>query len=154
VQVIEQLIALAHKMREADRGGEALGLSESDVNNGDNKLTPGDVVFGLEASEFVEIQRLASFGNKPLVEGVGLTSGWLIRRPLSEDELAFLLKVRSRERTFDGRPELFLLGAEAACIRIAHRFDLLFAVNPSIVDPLPHRVEAEPKPILLRSLDN
>jgi hypothetical protein len=39
-------------------------------------------------------------------------------------------------------PGLFLLGAEAERIRIAHQFDPLFAVNSSIVDPLPHQVEA------------
>ena len=37
---------------------------------------------------------------------------------------------------------MFLLGAEAERIRIAHQFDPLFAVNSSIVDPLPHQVEA------------
>jgi hypothetical protein len=37
-----------------------------------NDLAPGDVVSGLEPSELVEIQRLAPFGSKTLVEGVGL----------------------------------------------------------------------------------
>lgn len=109
---------------------------------GGSNIRPGDVVSGLESSELVEIQRVAPFGGKMLVEGVGLQSRRLIRRPLAADELAGLVKVRGQQRTFDGDPELFLLGAEAERIRIAHQFDPLFAVNSSIVDPLPHQVEA------------
>jgi superfamily II DNA or RNA helicase len=108
----------------------------------DNSLAPGDVVEGLKPLELVQIQRIVPFGGKTLVEGVGLTTRLLIQRPLSADELAALVKVRGREHTFDGDPELFLLGAEAERIRIAHQFDPLFAVNSSIVDPLPHQVEA------------
>ncbi|BCX11787.1 MAG: hypothetical protein KatS3mg067_0725 [Thermosynechococcus sp.] len=112
------------------------------MNDGDNNLAPGDVVAGLEPSELVEIQRVAPFGNKTLVEGVGLQSGRMVKRPLTAEELAALVKVRGRFRTFDGDASLFLLGVEAERIRIAHQFDPLFAVNSSIVDPLPHQVEA------------
>jgi len=112
------------------------------MTENEKNLAPGNVVSGLEPSELVEIQRLASLGSKTLVAGVGLSSGRLIRRPLAEDELAALVKVCGREHTFDGDPELFLLGAEAERICIAHQFDPLFAVNSSIVDPLPHQVEA------------
>jgi len=108
----------------------------------DANLAPGDVVSGLEPSELVEIQRIAPFGSKTLVEGVGLQSRRVVKRPLTSEELAALVRVRGRERTFDGDAELFLLGAEAERIRIAHQFDPLFAVNSSIVDPLPHQVEA------------
>jgi superfamily II DNA or RNA helicase len=108
----------------------------------DNNLAPGDVVSGLESSELVEIQRVAPFGGKTLVEGVGLQSRRMVKRPLAAEELAALVKVRGQQRTFDGDARLFLLGAEAERIRIAHQFDPLFAVNSSIVDPLPHQVEA------------
>jgi superfamily II DNA or RNA helicase len=108
----------------------------------DKSLSPGDVVSGLESSELVEIQRIASFGGKTLVEGVGLQSRRVVKRPLAADELAALVKVRGQQHTFDGNARLFLLGAEAERIRIAHQFDPLFAVNSSIVDPLPHQVEA------------
>jgi hypothetical protein len=112
------------------------------VNDADNPIAPGDVVSGLESSELVEIQRIAPFGGKILVEGVGLQSRRMVKRPLAREELAGLVKVRGREHTFDGDARLFLLGAEAERIRIAHQFDPLFAVNSSIVDPLPHQVEA------------
>jgi len=108
----------------------------------DGNLMTGDVVSGLESSELVEIQRIAPFGGKTLVEGVGLQSRRMVRRPLAAEELAALVKVRGRQHTFDGDAGLFLLGAEAERIRIAHQFDPLFAVNSSIVDPLPHQVEA------------
>jgi hypothetical protein len=112
------------------------------VNDADDNLAPGDVVSGLEASELVELQRVSSFGGKTLVEGVGLQSRRLVKRPLAAEELASLVKVRGQQHTFDGDASLFLLGAEAERIRIAHQFDPLFAVNSSIVDPLPHQVEA------------
>ncbi|RLB03096.1 MAG: hypothetical protein DRG59_12020 [Deltaproteobacteria bacterium] len=112
------------------------------VNKDDNNLAPGDVVSGLEPSELVEIHRIAPFGNKILVEGVGVQSRRVIKRPLAAEELSVLVKVRGQAHTFDGDPNAFLLGAEAERIRIAHQFDPLFAVNSSIVDPLPHQVEA------------
>ena len=114
---------------------------ESTMAQDDNNLAPGDVVEGLEASELVEIQRIAPFGGRTLVEGVGLQSRRMVKRPLAAEELAALVKVRGQQHTFDGDAKLFLLGAEAERIRIA-QFDPLFAVNSSIVDPLPHQVVA------------
>ena len=43
---------------------------------------------------------------------------------------------------FTGDPKKFLLFAEAERINSAYQFDPLFAVSCSIVDPLPHQVEA------------
>ncbi|MDZ4203338.1 MAG: helicase-related protein, partial [Bacteroidales bacterium] len=43
---------------------------------------------------------------------------------------------------FKGDPTKFLLFAEAERINSAYQFDPLFAVNCSIIDPLPHQVEA------------
>lgn len=105
-------------------------------------LRPGDVVAGLEPGELVVVQRVAPFGKKVLVEGVGATTRRQFRRPLSPEEVAALLKIRGASHSFDGAPKSFLLGAEAERIRIAHQFDPLFAVSASIVDPLPHQVEA------------
>ncbi len=105
-------------------------------------LRPGDVVAGLEAAALVEIRHISALGSKVLVEGVGLESRRVVKRALTAGELAPLVKIRGWERTFDGGAELFLLGAEAERIRTAHQFDPLFAVNSSVVDPLPHQVEA------------
>lgn len=108
----------------------------------DVSLQTGDVVAGLEPDEHVEVRRVVPFGSKMLVEGIGVTSRREIRRPLSQEELARLIKVRGIDYTFDGDAAVFLLGVEAQRIRIAYEFDPLFAVNSSVVDVLPHQVEA------------
>jgi len=105
-------------------------------------LGPGDVVEGLEPAELVEIRKISSFGDRILIEAVGIETHRLITRPVSNEEFAGLVKVRGTARMFDGDPNTFLLGAEAERIRIAYQFDPLFAVNSSVVDPLPHQVEA------------
>jgi hypothetical protein len=105
-------------------------------------LQPGDIVAGLEPDEHVEVRRVLPFGGKTLVEGIGVASRREIRRPLGTEELARLTKVRGSAFTYDGDPDDFLLGVEAQRIRIAYQFDPLFAVNSSVVDVLPHQVEA------------
>lgn len=109
---------------------------------GTEPLGIGDVVAGLDPSELVEVRSLSPFGSKTLLEGLGLQTGKLYKRPLTALELSSLRKVRGATHTFKGAAQSFLLGAEAERIRIAHQFDPLFAVNSSIVDPLPHQVEA------------
>lgn len=74
-----------------------------------DSIGPGDVVSGLEPSELVEVQRLAPFGSKTLVEGVGVQSRRVIKRPLAEEELLALVKVRGRAHTFQGDAPSFLL---------------------------------------------
>lgn len=112
------------------------------THNNKEGVSPGDIVSGIESNELVEIKRIAPFGNKILIEGIGIQSRREIKRPLTNEELSRLVKIRGKSYSFDGNAELFLLGAEAERIRIAHQFDPLFAVNSSIVDPLPHQVEA------------
>lgn len=46
------------------------------------------------------------------------------------------------EFNFKGDPGKFVLFAEAERINSAYQFDPLFAINCSVVDPLPHQVEA------------
>ena len=112
-------------------------MSDNDVN-----IAPGDIVAGLEPAELVEIRRVLPFGGRTLVEGIGVSTHREVRRPLSTDDLARLQKVRGSEFTYDGDAQAFLHGVEAERIRIAHQFDPLFAVNSSVVDILPHQVEA------------
>lgn len=115
---------------------------------GKDRLEPGDVVQGLEPNEHVEIRRVVPFGSKVLLEGIGLRSRREIKRPLDGDDLSRLQIVRGQDYTFDGDPQAFLLGVEAQRIRIAYQFDPLFAVNSSVVDVLPHQVEAVYKHLL------
>jgi len=105
-------------------------------------LNPGDVVAGLEPDEHVEIRQVRPFGEKTLVEGIGVSSRREIRRPLGPEELARLTTVRGSDYTYDGDAAAFLLGVEAQRISIAYQFDPLFAVNSSVVDVVPHQVEA------------
>ncbi len=105
-------------------------------------LSAGDVVSGFEPSELVEVQQVKAFGDRKLVEAIGLQSRRHYKRPLSDDEIASLVRVRGDTCLYEGDAGAFLLGAEAERIRIAHQFDPLFAVNSSIVDPLPHQIEA------------
>ena len=105
-------------------------------------IAPGDIVAGLEPDEHVEVSKVTAFGTKSLVEGVGVTSRRVIRRPLGADELARLVKIRGSSFTYDGNARAFLLGVEAHRIKTAYQFDPLFAVNSSAVDVLPHQVEA------------
>ena len=114
----------------------------------DIHIVPGDIVSGLDPSDLVEIRRIAPFGTKTLIEGIGVQSRREIKRPLTIEEISVLIKIRGKVHTFKGDPTIFLLGAEAERIRIAHQFDPLFAVNSSIVDPLPHQVEAVYKYLL------
>lgn len=106
------------------------------------EFAPGDVVAGLEPDEHVELNKITTFGAKTLVEGVGVASRRLIRRPLSCEELARLIKIRGASFTYNGDAQAFLLGVEAHRIKTAYQFDPLFAVNSSAVDVLPHQVEA------------
>ncbi len=76
-------------------------------------IAAGDIVSGLEPNELVEVRRVAPFGQKTLVQGVTLQTKHEIKRPLSAPELAQLVKVRSQAHSFDGDPQVFLLGAEA-----------------------------------------
>jgi len=50
--------------------------------------------------------------------------------------------VQAAAKSHDGDAESYLLGAEALRIQTAYRFDPLLAVNSSVVDPLPHQIEA------------
>ena len=112
------------------------------MTHDEHTLTAGDIVSGLEPADLVEVRRVAPFGSRTLVEGVTLTTRREVRRPLTDDQLAGLTRIRSNRHSYSGDPEAFLLGAEAERIRIAHQFDPLFAVNSSVVDVLPHQVEA------------
>ncbi len=112
------------------------------------RIIIGDIVSGIEPSELVEVRGLSAFGEKVLVEGITLQTHREIKKPLTDQELSRLVKVRGKDYSFQGDPEAFLLGVEAERIWIAYQFDPLFAVNSSVVDPLPHQVEAVYKYLL------
>jgi superfamily II DNA or RNA helicase len=108
----------------------------------EEQFQSGDIVAGLEPDEHVEIKRIVPFGSKFLLEGIGLSTRREIKRPLDEEQLSQLIKIRGSDYAYNGDAEAFLMGVEAHRIKIAYQFDPLFAVNSSVVDVLPHQVEA------------
>lgn len=71
----------------------------------DAEFKAGDIVTGLEPDEHVEIRRVAPFGNKTLIEGITVVSCREIRRPLGQEELARLTKVRGS--VYTSQPFIF-----------------------------------------------
>jgi len=105
-------------------------------------MKPGDVVEGLASQELVEIRSVTQSGQWILVVGIGVQSRREYSRPLTPAEAAALVRVRGESHDFGGDPATWLLGVEAMRLRTAHQFDPLFAMNASVVDPLPHQIEA------------
>ncbi len=76
------------------------------------------------------------------ITGEGLTTH-ITHKPLVPiAELKKIVVVPGQAMRFDGDPEAFFLYIEAHRIRNAFQFDPLYAVNVSMVDPLPHQIEA------------
>ena len=79
----------------------------------------------------------------------GVNSASSSNRMLTREEID-KLEIITEEGSFrfNGDPERFKLFAEAERIFSAYQFDPLFAVNCSVIDPLPHQVEAVYKYLL------
>ena len=112
-------------------------------------LKDGSLVKGLLEGEIARIEESKKIGISNSVRFTGVQSNKQDTRLLSDSDLQ-RLEIIGEEGTFSftGDPEKFLLYAEAARIRSAYLFDPLFAVNCSIVDALPHQVEAVYKVLL------
>lgn len=110
----------------------------------------GDIVSGVLSDELVEILSIESVGNDYCaVSFLGLVSKRNNSRVFSKHKIDNLKIVTQKgEFTFKGDPEKFKLYAEAERIRSAYLFDPLYAVNCSMVDPLPHQIEAVYKHLL------
>lgn len=103
----------------------------------------GQIVKNLIPSEAVTIDRVQPLGNMVSLKFTGVNSNRANSKVISTKEFEGL-EVLTDEGTFNfkGDPNKFALFAEAERINSAYQFDPLFAVNCSIVDPLPHQVEA------------
>jgi len=106
-------------------------------------LKKGNIVKNLISTEPVEITSIQDFGSDTSIEYTGVNTKHNGDIILSSEELA-TLELISQKGSFDfsGDPKKFTLYTEAERIKSAFQFDPLFAVNCSIVDPLPHQVEA------------
>lgn len=106
-------------------------------------IQPGDIVKNLIPSEAVSIDRIQNLGSMVSLKFTGVNSNRASSKVISQEEFD-KLDLLTQEGTFNfkGDPVNFALFAEAERIHSAYQFDPLFAVNCSIVDPLPHQVEA------------
>lgn len=106
-------------------------------------IKQGDIVKNLIPEEPVTIYQIQPLGSKVSLTYVGVNTNNSSSRIISKEELEALEVLTSGGIfNFSGDPTRFALFAEAERIHSAYQFDPLFAVNCSIVDPLPHQVEA------------
>ncbi len=103
----------------------------------------GSIVKNLSTSETVVINKIKKLGSKYSLSFMGVNTHKQGNKILDASQMEALQVVASDgEFNFSGNPEKFVLFAEAERINSAYQFDPLFAINCSVVDPLPHQVEA------------
>jgi superfamily II DNA or RNA helicase len=105
------------------------------------ELRVGIIVSGLVFPEPIEVLVVTPLGDAIKIVGAGQRSGQVHQRVLRIDQLQFLGATPERE-PFDGNPERFRLGIEAARLGLAYEYDPYFSLSISRVDPLPHQLEA------------
>ena len=103
----------------------------------------GQIIKNLIPSESVTVNQIQPLGAMVSIKFTGVNSQRANSKVISKEEFDSL-EALTKEGTFNfkGDPKRFALFAEAERINSAYQFDPLFAVNCSIVDPLPHQVEA------------
>ena len=113
-------------------------------------LEVGSIVNGLVPSEPVEITGVSPYPHgKFYVKWTGKISHKAMSRMLTQAQIdALEIVAKEGSVNFKGDPEKFVLFAEAERIHSAYQFDPLFAINCSVVDALPHQVEAVYKYLL------
>lgn len=106
-------------------------------------IQSGHIVKNLIPSEAVTIDKIQPLGNMVSIKFTGVNTKRANSKVITSGEFE-LLEVLTEDGKFNftGDPERFALFAEAERINSAYQFDPLFAVNCSIIDPLPHQVEA------------
>lgn len=112
-------------------------------------LQSGQIISNLIPGEPVVLTNVQPRGQRISVHYTGKHTG-LASTVVITQQRASELDILAEEGSysFTGDPTGFTLFAEAERIFSAYQFDPLFAVNCSIVDPLPHQVEAVYKYLL------
>lgn len=103
----------------------------------------GQIVKNLIPAEPVIVNHIQPLRDMVSIKYTGVNSNKSNSKVVTAEEFS-KLEVLTAEGSFNfkGDPNRFALFAEAERINTAYQFDPLFAVNCSIVDPLPHQVEA------------
>lgn len=106
-------------------------------------IEAGQIVKNLIPTEPVTVNQIQPLGSMVSIKFTGLNTNRANTKVISKEEFD-ALEMLTQEGTFNfqGDPIKFGLFAEAERINSAYQFDPLFAVNCSVVDPLPHQVEA------------
>lgn len=107
------------------------------------QIQPGQIIKNLIPGEPVTVNKVQKLGASVSIAYTGVNTNKANTKVISNNEFSGL-EVLTEEGSFNftGDPTRFSLFAEAERINSAYQFDPLFAVNCSIVDPLPHQVEA------------
>jgi len=106
-------------------------------------IEPGQIVKNLIPTEAVTINQVQALGPMVSLKYTGVNTRRVNTKVITREQFEALEVLTGEGQfNFSGDPAGFLLFAEAERIHSAYQFDPLFAVNCSIVDPLPHQVEA------------
>ena len=112
-------------------------------------IETGNIIKNLSPTEAVVIDKIRKLGSKYSLSYTGVNTNKRGSKILDEQQMSTLeILTSDGEFNFKGDPEKFVLFAEAERINSAYQFDPLFAINCSVVDPLPHQVEAVYKYLL------
>lgn len=108
-----------------------------------HELKVGQIVKNLIPAEPVVIEKVMPLAGKVAIHYTGVNTN-IRNNTIVEQGRIPDLEIVAQEGSFNfsGDPNRFKLYAEAERIYSAYQFDPLFAVNCSVVDPLPHQVEA------------
>lgn len=112
-------------------------------------IKPGQIVKNLIPNEPVIINKIQMLGKMVSVSFTGINSN-KVNTKVIEETILESLEVLTDDGSFNftGDAQKFGLYVEAERVNSAYQFDPLYAVNCSIVDPLPHQVEAVYKYLL------
>jgi superfamily II DNA or RNA helicase len=106
-------------------------------------LTPGSIVVGLRADGPVTVVAATWHGSSCVTLTYRTPSGEVAEQLVfRDDESSFAVEAASEPFAFDGDADRFRLVSEARRIRLAYLFDPRLAVHLSLLDPLPHQIEA------------
>ena len=106
-------------------------------------IKPGASIRGILPGTFVQIVSVNRIGSQAVnliyrEQSGGLSETILYR----DDESNLSIDAQSERWSFDGDASLLRIVTEAHRISLAHHFDPYLAVHTSLVEPLPHQIEA------------